>query len=110
MFPRYRFSTGLDSFQANANADNEEEPEKDKQLGAPVSEVTSNGLGEDITPRTYRQKIALIHYYPDDKTTWFQYFRRPFYLLPSQTLCLLAFSLRLAVLPELSLLTPSRKL
>jgi hypothetical protein len=80
MFPRYRFNAGLDSFQASADAENKEEPEEDKQLGTPVSEVTSNGLGEDITPRTYRQKIALIHYYPDDKTTWFQYFRRPFYL------------------------------
>ncbi|KAJ5668212.1 uncharacterized protein N7477_006782 [Penicillium maclennaniae] len=80
MFPRYRFNARLDPSHPSAKADNQDEPEKDDQLGPPMSEVTSNGLGEDITPRTYRQKIGLIHYYPDDETTWFQYFRRPFYL------------------------------
>ncbi|KAJ6111885.1 hypothetical protein N7523_007946 [Penicillium sp. IBT 18751x] len=80
MFPRYRFNARLDPSHPGAKADNQEEPEKNGQLGPPILEMTSNGLGEDITPRTYRQKIALIHYYSDDETTWFQYFRRPFYL------------------------------
>ena len=30
--------------------------------------------------RTYRQKLALVHYFADDETTWAQYFRRPFFL------------------------------
>lgn len=33
-----------------------------------------------VPPRTYLQKIAFWHTFPDDRTTWFQYFRRPFYL------------------------------
>lgn len=80
MFPRYRFNSRIDPSQPSRKADNEGEPEKETQLEPPVLEVTSNGLGEDITPRSYRQKIALIHYFTDDETTWFQYFRRPFYL------------------------------
>lgn len=79
-FPRYRFNSRNDPSQPSGKADSQGEPEKESQLEPPVLEVTSNGLGEDIIPRSYRQKIALIHYFTDDETTWFQYFRRPFYL------------------------------
>lgn len=82
MFPRYRFNNTahIRASLAKANTENEAEAEKNAQVEPPVTEVTSNGLGEDITPRTYRQKVALVHYFSDDETTWFQYFRRPFYL------------------------------
>lgn len=83
MFPRYRFNTTLHKRPSHSkpNSENNREAEKEAQLlEPPVSEITSNGIGEDITPRTYRQKLELVHYFPDDETTWFQYFRRPFYL------------------------------
>lgn len=80
MFLRYRFNT---SSQANTTGRNDD-AEKEKELEPPVSNLASNGEdeseGEEILPRTYLQKIALIHRFPDDKTTWFQYYRRPFYL------------------------------
>lgn len=56
-------------------------PEKDQKLEPSTSVAVSHGAGEvDIPTRTYRQKVALIHYLEDDQTTWYQYFRRPFYL------------------------------
>lgn len=43
--------------------------------------VTSHCAGEIVDiPRSYREQLALVHYLPNDKTTWYQYFRRPFYL------------------------------
>ncbi|KAJ5998833.1 hypothetical protein N7451_006643 [Penicillium sp. IBT 35674x] len=81
MFPRYRFN-----IPRHGRSDPKEsrgdgvEPEKKTGLECPISEVESNSLGEDITTRTYLQKIALVHHFADDHTTWFQYFRRPFYL------------------------------
>lgn len=82
MFPRYRFDSvpHIGASLAKENNEDQTEAEKETQLEPPVSEITSNGTGEDITPRTYRQKLALVHYFSDDETTWFQYFRRPFYL------------------------------
>lgn len=82
MFPRYRFDSAphIGASLAKENNEDQTEAEKETQLEPPVCEVTSNGTGEDITPRTYRQKLALVHYFSDDETTWFQYFRRPFYL------------------------------
>lgn len=55
--------------------------EKHRKEESQMSVTPSNGAGEvDMPPRTYTQKIALVHYFKDDQTTWFQYFRRPFYL------------------------------
>ena len=81
MFPRYRFN-GPRRERSNPIQSTEDgvEPEKKTELESPISEVESNGLGEDITTRTYLQRIALVHSFADDHTTWFQYFRRPFYL------------------------------
>ena len=48
---------------------------------ANLAPVTSHYTGEILDmPRSYREQLALVHYLPDDKTTWYQYFRRPFYL------------------------------
>ncbi|KAJ5768345.1 hypothetical protein N7533_000928 [Penicillium manginii] len=76
MFPRYRFNSFSDTNPTGPN----EDMKKESELGPSISELASDGDGEEIPPRTYRQKIALVHRFADDKTTWFQYFRRPFYL------------------------------
>lgn len=76
MFPRYRFNSFSDTNLTGPN----EDMKKESELGPSISELASDGDGEEIPPRTYRQKIALVHRFADDKTTWFQYFRRPFYL------------------------------
>jgi hypothetical protein len=80
MFPRYRFNQTSNLLHSNNNTEPKEQLAKETQNEAPISEIDSHGIGEDIPPRSYRQKIALVHYFSDDKTTWFQYFRRPFYL------------------------------
>lgn len=81
MFPRYRFNIPRhERSDPRENRGDGVEPENKAGLESPISEVDSNSLGEDITTRTYLQKIALVHYFADDHTTWFQYFRRPFYL------------------------------
>jgi hypothetical protein len=82
MFPRYRFNQTLflNSLHSGDHAEQKEQLSKDNHNEPPISEINSHGIGEDITPRSYGQKIALVHYFADDKTTWFQYFRRPFYL------------------------------
>ncbi|KAG2417260.1 hypothetical protein HFD88_008479 [Aspergillus terreus] len=82
MFPRYRFLTNESLPPSTSPVDKTADTdEKKRQPESTRSVSPSNGIGEvDILPRTYRQKIALVHYFPDDQTTWFQYFRRPFFL------------------------------
>lgn len=79
IFPRYRFNQAPNS-QSGEHAEPKEQLEKKTHDEPPISEINSHGIGEDITPRSFKQKIVLVHYFADDKTSWFQYFRRPFYL------------------------------
>lgn len=77
MFPRYRFA-GRSLRDTMQRSD-----EKGDKSDSPVSQTETEGNDNDdldLPPRTYLQKLALIHYFADDQTTWFQYFRRPFYL------------------------------
>ncbi|KAJ5965623.1 hypothetical protein N7481_012337 [Penicillium waksmanii] len=78
MFPRYRFNSFSDADPTRRNEDAEKEKELEPSVSDPAGD--GEGEGEEILPRTYLQKIALVHHFADDKTTWFQYFRRPFYL------------------------------
>ena len=82
MFPRYRFNNALHVGLSVSDAPKEEQNKSDKhpRSESPVSTATSEDSHEQIPARSYRQKVALVHYFPDDKTTWLQYFRRPFYL------------------------------
>ncbi|KAJ6184864.1 hypothetical protein N7519_006165 [Penicillium mononematosum] len=81
MFPRYRFNNALLGLSVpSAPTDDQGKAEKHPRAATPVSTSESNSSGEEIPARTYRQKIALVHYFSDDQTTWLQYFRRPFYL------------------------------
>lgn len=88
MFPRYRFQAAERSdTEARKLENNQDEFNKSENPNSkpeekypPLTATQSSEMGEDITPRTWKQKVALVHYYSDDQTTWFQYFRRPFYL------------------------------
>ncbi|CAG8897623.1 unnamed protein product [Penicillium egyptiacum] len=85
MFPRYRFNNPLHIGLSVPGAPTDdqgkpEKPEKHPRAETPVSTTESCSSGEEILTRTFRQKIALVHYFSDDQTTWLQYFRRPFYL------------------------------
>ncbi|KAJ5820061.1 hypothetical protein N7474_005652 [Penicillium riverlandense] len=81
MFPRYRFTDPmLTRLSRSSDADEEIKPQGEAKED-PMVRSNSNSIGgEDMPPRTYRQQIAMVHYFADDQTTWFQYFRRPFYL------------------------------
>lgn len=81
MFPRWRFTGQTPTEPSKLDEPTKQEDEKDQKPDPPISLTTSRDAGEiSIPPRTYRQKMAFVHYFHDDKTTWFQYFRRPFYL------------------------------
>jgi MFS family permease len=85
MFPRYRFTErtplGSSKVEQSSETSPEMQPEKHQKEEPHLLVTQSHGAGEvDMPPRTYRQKIALVHYFKDDRTTWYQYFRRPFYL------------------------------
>lgn len=88
MFPRYRFSSQTPSRTIKvedeatcAISDTPTANEKDPKYESPISVVASHTVGElDMLPRTYLQKMSPVHYFKDDHTTWYQYFRRPFFL------------------------------
>lgn len=86
MFPRYRFNNRItsDVSKGPAGEQNEETTKssnyKENEKVATASVASGEIADVDMPRRTYLQKLALIHYYKDDQTTWFQYFRRPFFL------------------------------
>jgi hypothetical protein len=82
MFPRYRFNNALHIGLSvtETSQDSQKKTEKHPRSESPVSTTESEEPHEQIPTRNYKQKVALVHYFPDDKTTWLQYFRRPFYL------------------------------
>ncbi|RDH39381.1 major facilitator superfamily domain-containing protein [Aspergillus welwitschiae] len=88
MFPRYRFSgetpqrtTKAENETARTPSDTPTTEGKDSKVEPPMSIVESRTVGEmDMPPRTYLQKMSPVHYFKDDNTTWYQYFRRPFFL------------------------------
>jgi len=83
MFPRYRFRN-QPSIEPPKRESTQPSLEKQDQYSKEKSNLTitaSHSAGDiSMPPRTYIQKLAPIHYFKDDQTTWFQYFRRPFYL------------------------------
>ncbi|CAI7613921.1 unnamed protein product [Penicillium bialowiezense] len=82
MFPRYRFNSALftERLVTETPLKGDDKCEKHAGTGSPTSDIAISGSIEQIPARSYRQKLALVHYFADDQTTWFQYFRRPFYL------------------------------
>ncbi|ODM16411.1 hypothetical protein SI65_07918 [Aspergillus cristatus] len=84
MFPRYRFRNQTSTEPSKHEKTAQPSPTKDEKDQKPDPNLTitaSHSAGEiSMPPRTYLQQLAPIHYFKDDQTTWFQYFRRPFYL------------------------------
>ena len=93
MFPRYRFNSDstvtssndngetIETSNPNVNAGEIKTPlEKSTTKTTTVSETATGQVASIPPPRTFLQRIAIIHRLPDDKTTWLQYYKRPFYL------------------------------
>jgi hypothetical protein len=88
MFPRFLFDKRdeLSSTEHGVAVDDMSKPtdEEDGKKGlAPTHTAASERVGE-IHPgyekRTWTQKLRLWEYQPEDKTTYWQYFKRPFFL------------------------------
>ncbi|EED13270.1 MFS transporter, putative [Talaromyces stipitatus ATCC 10500] len=56
------------------------EVNKKEQPETMTRQVTTGEGVMDLLPRNYWQVLVPIHRFEQDKTSWFQYFRRPFYL------------------------------
>lgn len=99
MFPRYRFkgdaynSNDGDEVTTSAGSGSSPDLHQMEERKGPLGKSTTStttfvSTGETTTGqilsipplRTYLQQLAPVHYLPDNKTTFFQYFRRPFYL------------------------------
>ena len=89
MFPRFLFdkhdepsTTEHGAVVVDGMAKPSDEEDGKKGL-APTNTAASERAGE-ILPgyeeRTYLQKLRLWDYQPEDKTTYWQYFKRPFFL------------------------------
>lgn len=88
MFPRFLFDKHDVPPDTNhgAVADDISKPadEEDGKKGlAPTHTAASERSGEMLPgheERTFLQKLKLWDYQPEDKTTYWQYFKRPFFL------------------------------
>ena len=88
MFPRFLFDKRdeLPNTEHGAVVDNISKPadEEDGKKGlAPTQTAASERAGEVLPgyeERTFLQKLKLWDYQPEDKTTYWQYFKRPFFL------------------------------
>lgn len=80
---------------AQASTDGKDVDEKDPNRITTVQSEVPNLQQRDFPRRTYAQKLKLWVYFPEDKTTYFQYFCRPFalFLFPNVVIsgCIFAF-------------------
>ncbi|KAJ9603626.1 hypothetical protein H2200_011812 [Cladophialophora chaetospira] len=85
LFPRFLFNKGTGpSPVAQTEVVKGEDPEKRTNALVNSPSPSENDMGSDwaleFPKRTYIQKLRLWVYYPQDQTTFWQYFRRPFLL------------------------------
>lgn len=87
MFPRFLFqSSGPTAAEAATGpAESTNQPNEGSENGKAAAQSTTVDaeIGEnfpDIPKRTFSQRLKLWTYYPQDATTWYQYFRRPLFL------------------------------
>jgi hypothetical protein len=90
MFPRFLFSSSvIDAVPTygDAEKDSVTDPAKDPaklstetNLRAVSHATADQALVQKFPKRSYRQKLRPWVHYPENKTTFMQYFRRPFFL------------------------------
>ncbi|KAI1629992.1 major facilitator superfamily domain-containing protein [Exophiala viscosa] len=84
LFPRFLFSrlTGrLPVGEARVSFDDSKDSSNTLASSqSPVGSDQTDDLATHFPGRTYLQKLRLCVYYPQDRTTFWQYFRRPFLL------------------------------
>lgn len=89
LFPRYALDRARTAVsQTNAVSqeyrDTHNQPTGDTKKEPSIEpldrQTTVNDGGVDFLPRNYWHVLAPVHYFKEDKTTCWQYFRRPFHL------------------------------
>lgn len=88
MFPRFLFDKPevLPATEHGGIVDDMSKPvdeEESKKVLAPIQTAASERVGEALPgyeKRTVAQRLQLWSYQPEDKTTYWQYFKRPFFL------------------------------
>ena len=76
LFPRFLFSGSTQLFQSSRGP----EMDDDGKQGQ-ISNVTSVTNAYKFPKRTLVERLKLWSFYPEDRTTYWQYFLRPFFLL-----------------------------
>lgn len=107
LFPRFLFPPPQTVTDAKA-ADSSGEPGIgliDGKKEALVTRETSVGQGsiDQFPKRSYLQTLKPWVYYPQNKTTFFQYFRRPFFLWGFPNVVVVSFSLTPPISSRLTL-------
>lgn len=70
---------------------------KSKQKDA-TEQVSAIDGSVTLPPRTYLEMLSPIHHFKEDKTTFYQYFRRPFVLFSFPNVVIVSFSYSLSPL------------
>ncbi|RDW79869.1 hypothetical protein BP6252_04507 [Coleophoma cylindrospora] len=88
MFPRDAFTSSTNSLIPSAASDSDvvgsedlsQRDAKTKNMQSSDQQVVPTEGLVTLPPRTYLGLLSPIHYYKEDSTTFYQYFRRPFVL------------------------------
>ena len=83
LFPRYLFNNSAVAHQLNEQSEPDSSPGKAvdlKQAEVAIAYSNTSPVSSLPSPRTITEKLRLWVYFPEDRTTYWQYFRRPFVL------------------------------
>jgi MFS family permease len=78
LFPRFLFSASTPFTQTTSSSEIESDG---KEAEANTADFSNAINTHDFPQRTLLQALKPWTYYPEDTTTYWQYFRRPFFLL-----------------------------
>ena len=99
MFPRFLFDklAELPNAEHGAVIDDMSKPadEKDGKKGLTPTHTAASERAGEVLPgyeeRTFMQKLKLWDYQPEDMTTYWQYFKRPFFLFAFPNVVLVCY-------------------
>jgi hypothetical protein len=84
LFPRHALARSTATHSTISQATLNAQPTGDDTKKEPFTNLTREPTlaqgRTDLLPRNYLHVLSPIHRWKEDKTTWWQYFRRPFHL------------------------------
>jgi MFS family permease len=95
LFPRFLFPTvgvapPAEVAEAGLRKPEHGELTKDLHTTSTTTDLDSGTRLPDFPERTFTQRLRLWTYFPQDRTTYWQYFRRPFFLFTFPTVVLVS--------------------